>query len=234
MKGRHIFFAIITIILPFILLMNGVLLVFTPEFLQYEYKKPNFPDDPYGFTLDERIEYGTASVKYITDIMNQLPDEFLAGLEMKDGTPLYNDRELSHMKDVKTVFQRARAVMAAMVVFVILTAWLVSKKPDSLAGFLRALVLGSGLTLALIALIGIGILTGFDAFFDQFHHLFFTGDSWLFYANDSLIRLFPEPLWVDGFTMAAILTAIFAVLILVIAIMAGRKIRIKNKDVHGI
>ena len=234
MKGRHIFFAITAVILPFILMMNSVVLVFTTEFLQYEYKTPEFPEDPFGFTLDERIEYGSASVKYITNVLDKLPEDYLAGLKKKDGTPLYNERELSHMEDVKIVFQRSRAVMAAMVVFVIITAWLVSKKPDALLGFLRSLEVGSILTLALIVGVGFGIVTGFDAFFDAFHHLFFTGDSWLFYADDSLIRLFPEPLWVNGFTLAAILTAIFAVLILIITILAGRKIRIRKASLQNL
>ena len=128
------------------------------------------------------------------------------------------------MRDVKEVFQNARAVMAMMIVFIILTGWLVSRKPDSLPGFLKALSLGSCLTLALMAVIGFGIMTGFDAFFEQFHHLFFTGDSWLFYADDSLIRLFPEKLWSDGFTLAAILTGILAVLILLVSVMANRKL----------
>lgn len=225
MKGRHIFFVITAIILPFILLMNGVILVFTPEFLQYEYKKDNFPPDPYGFTLEERISYGTDSVHYITDVLNRDPDGFLKSLTKGDGTALYNERELSHMHDVRQVFQNSRAAMAAMIVFIIVTGWLVSKKPDSLPGFLRALSYGSLLTLFLLVLIFIGITTGFDAFFDGFHHIFFTGDSWLFYADDSLIRLFPEPLWEDGFALAALLTAVLALLLFIVSLMAWKKVR---------
>lgn len=224
MKGRYIFFAIVTVILPFVILMSAVTIVFTPAFLVQEYKKPEFPDDPYGFTLAERTEYGTASVNYITDVLNKIPDDYLAGLQMKDGTPLYNERELSHMQDVRDVFQTSRAVMACMIVFIILTGWLVSRRPDSLPGFLRTLIWGSSLTLFLIVLIGIAIITGFDAFFDGFHHLFFNGDSWLFYETDSLIRLFPEPLWVDGFSLAVTIAAITAVLILVLSLICRQKL----------
>ena len=229
MKGRYFFFAIVAIILPFVLLMNGVMLIFTAEFLQYEYKKPDFPDDPYGFTLKERMEYGSASVHYIIDVLNRDPDAELAGLQLKDGTPLYNERELSHMRDVRQVFGNARAVMAAMIVFIILTGWLVSKKPDSLPGFLRSLAWGSVLTILLIVLVFIGIMTGFDTLFENFHHLFFTGDSWLFYADDSLIRLFPEQLWIDGFTLAAILTGSLAFLVFLVSILARRKVSIIHR-----
>ena len=229
MKGRYIFFAVITIILPFVLAMGSVMLVFTPEFLQFEYRQPDFPEDPFGFTLEERMEYGTASVDYITGILNRDPDAFLESLKMKDGSPLYNERELSHMKDVRIVFQGCRAGMAAMIVFIILTIWLVSKRPDSLMGLLHGIGRGSALTLILIAAVGIGIVTGFDAFFDSFHQLFFNDGTWLFYESDSLIRLFPEKLWVDGFSLAAIFTGLMAFLLLLVSILAGKKVKIIQK-----
>lgn len=225
MKGRYIFFPITAIILPFILLMNSIVLVFTPRYLQHEYRSPDFPADPFGFTLEERIEYGTDSVNYIIDPADKYPDEFLAGLVKKDGSRLYNERELSHMKDVKDVFRTARTVMAIGIVFIILTGVLVTRKPHTLPGFLRALSAGSSLTILMILLVIIAILTGFDAFFESFHHLFFTGDSWLFYEDDSLIRLFPEPLWVNGFTLAAILTAVFALAVLLVTLWAAKKLR---------
>ena len=128
------------------------------------------------------------------------------------------------MLDVRIVFRNCRALMSAMIVFIVITALLVSQKPSALPGFLKALTLGSSLTLFLIILVGIGILTGFDAFFEAFHHLFFTGDSWLFYADDSLIRLFPEKLWVDGFSLSAGLTALFAGIILAVSVIFLRKL----------
>lgn len=229
MKGRHIFFAIVTIILPFVILMNGVILVFTENFLTYEYKTPDFPADPYGFTLEERIEYGTESVNYITNVLNKMPETYLADLKMKDGAPLYNEREVSHMADVKNVFQGCRALMGMMVIFIILTGWLVTRRPDSFPGFLRALAWGSSLTLLILILVGIGIYTGFDALFEGFHHLFFTGDSWLFYESDSLIRLFPEPLWINGFALAALLSGMLAFGILLLSLIGLKKVRSSRK-----
>ena len=86
MKGRHIFFTITALCLPFVLLMNAIILIFTPAYLVHEYKRPDFPPDPYGFTLEERIEYGTESVNYITDFSQKYHDNYLAELKMKDGS----------------------------------------------------------------------------------------------------------------------------------------------------
>jgi uncharacterized membrane protein len=57
-----------------------------------------------------------------------------------------------------------------------------------------------------IAIIGIAINPDlFFSFFTAFHHLFFTGDSWLFLFSDTLIRLFPIRFWQDAFLFAAII-----------------------------
>jgi integral membrane protein (TIGR01906 family) len=65
-----------------------------------------------------------------------------------------------------------------------------------------------GLAAALGLVAGVGILLNpnvFWQFFTLFHQVFFTGDSWLFYYSDTLIRLFPIRFWQDAFLWAAIL-----------------------------
>jgi integral membrane protein (TIGR01906 family) len=34
--------------------------------------------------------------------------------------------------------------------------------------------------------------------FEDFHRIFFKGDSWLFSTSDTLIRLFPQQFWFDA------------------------------------
>ncbi len=47
----------IVILVPFILIMTLVRLLLTPLFLQIEYRMPGFPLDPYGFTLQDRLQW---------------------------------------------------------------------------------------------------------------------------------------------------------------------------------
>jgi integral membrane protein (TIGR01906 family) len=94
-----------------------------------------------------------------------------------------------------------------LAVFLILAgglAWLAKGMPT----YWKAFSAGGYLTLGLIGLSLVGILVGFSGFFTGFHRLFFTGDTWLFQYNDSLIRLFPMKLWQDGFTAAGVLSGI--------------------------
>lgn len=221
MKLRKIFFGILIITLPFVFLMESVILFFTPSFLKSEYNNPAFPADPYGFTLEERTEYGSESILYITRNYN---DDFMRELTFADGTPLYNERELSHMRDVKVLYQTARTVLVCIVVFYVGLGWLVAKNPDSVPEFLKALKLGGMVTLGVMALILAGIIIDFDALFTAFHHLFFTGSTWLFYVDDSLIRLYPEKLWIDGFICVGLATVVMAVAVILITKQTEKKL----------
>lgn len=206
---------IITLVLPFFFIMTSVRILLTPAFLIAEYNMPGFPEDVYGFTKADRLYYGDISVKYLT---NSAGIDFLANVKMQDGNPLYNERELSHMLDVKNLVQSTLRiwiwVCAGLLVFGILSAtkrWM----PD----YWKAISRGGWFTLGIIALVLAAVMINFNALFTAFHQLFFTGGTWLFYYSDSLIRLFPIRFWQDAFILVGGLTIVMSVL----AVTLGRK-----------
>jgi len=71
---------------------------------------------------------------------------------------------------------------------------------------------GSLLTIFIFFLIFFIVIFAFDSFFQYFHQLFFAENSWLFYENDTLIRLYPEKLWIDGFLIVSVLTITTAII----------------------
>ena len=89
----------------------------------------------------------------------------------------------------------------------------------------KAIATGGWLTLGLIGLILAGTLINFDELFTQFHHLFFTGDTWLFYANDTLIRLYPLKLWSDAFIFMGVVTLVGIVLAIVGGTLAAKRVK---------
>ena len=76
----------------------------SPLFLQVEYNMPGFPEDNYGFTKEDRLRWAPFAVDYL---VNRADISYLGDLKFDDGTPLHNERELSHMHDVKGVTQGA-------------------------------------------------------------------------------------------------------------------------------
>lgn len=179
-----------------------------PFFLDYEYNLSNFPPDEFGFTTQDRFQWGKISLNYL---FNRQGIEFLQDLKFNDGTALYNDRELSHMLDVKVLVQAALKVWYAIIAFLFLV-WVFAQIIHAKKKFWRAVSFGGWLTIFFILLALAAILIDFDALFRDFHAIFFTADTWLFYINDTLIRLFPEKLWSDAFTFVGVFTLVGAVL----------------------
>ena len=89
---------LIPVVLPFFLLMCSIRMLLNPFFLDYEYNLPNFPADDFGFTTPDRLKWGKISLLYLT---NNESDDYLGTLKLDDGSPLFNQRELSHMLDVR-------------------------------------------------------------------------------------------------------------------------------------
>jgi integral membrane protein (TIGR01906 family) len=186
---------VISITVPLTLLLTGLRIFFTPPFAILESNMPGFPEDPYGFSKDDRIHWANLSLKYLN---NNVGIDFLGDLQFADGSPVFDERELSHMADVKIFFTTAMNLWLACLVFLVVVgilAWRVRR----LKSFWSAVSAGGWLTLGLLGIILATVFLNFNALFTAFHQLFFTGDTWLFYYSDTLIRLFPLRLWQDLF-----------------------------------
>lgn len=185
---------VVTFLVPFLLVMFGARLLMTPIFLQIEYRLPGFPADDFGFTLADRLQWSQPSVDYL---VNAAPISFLSDLHFANGQSIYNERELSHMSDVKAVVQKLLNLWYLDWVLLIcmgIWAWRGGWLPDYLAGIRR----GGFLTFFLLLGLGSFAAVSFWQFFSWFHSLFFSGDSWLFEFSDTLIRLFPLRFWQDA------------------------------------
>src|SRR5690606_16477506 len=92
--------SLVALLIPVALIGLGLRLLLTPLFLQIEYNMPYFPADEYGFTKQDRLKWAPYALDYLT---NSEDISYLGNLTFEDGTPLYNERELRHMVDVKAV-----------------------------------------------------------------------------------------------------------------------------------
>lgn len=197
---------LVTITFPFVLIMFSIRVLFTPLFLVVEYNMPGFPADPYGFSKEERLKWGSQSIQYL---FNSDGSEFLENLRFEDGTSIYNDREVSHMLDVKILVKQAlRWFYLILILYILIIIW--AKGKNQLHLLWDSASKGGWLTLGLIGAILAAVVISFDALFTAFHKVFFVGDTWLFYFSDTLIRLFPMRLWQDAFIFMGIITVVVA------------------------
>ncbi len=185
----------------------------------FEYAKPDFPPDPYGFTQAQRLELGTASIDFLNS--PQPPEEAVSMLEALrlPGTdrPLFNKYELSHMIDVKRLTDILwRVLLAAGIVVLGGTGGLLARRLTRRDGA-AALFVGGVLTTGLLVVLISMVLLSWRWFFIAFHDVFFPPGTWTFDWSDSLIRLFPDRFWFD----AGVLLVGGALALGVVVTMAG-------------
>jgi integral membrane protein (TIGR01906 family) len=199
-----------TFLTPIFLLGLGLRILLTPVFYNIEYRLPWFPSDPYGFTQEDRLHWAPYAVDYL---LNDADVSYLGDLTFEDGSPLYNERELSHMHDVKVVTQGALRVWYVTVVLMVgLGGWAKYGKPRRHGtgkwwqAFRAGLRRGGWLLIGLVTAIALFGAIAFWQLFTLFHALFFKGDTWLFEYSDTLIRLFPIQFWQDAFIWAGVIS----------------------------
>lgn len=202
------------IVFPILLVLLSVRLVMTPLFVSFEYHRADFPTDFYGFTREERLRYAPYALDYL---LNGEDIDYLADLTFTDGTPLYNERELRHMHDVKLVTQTAFGVALILGAAALAAAIFLARRRELRPVLAGSLLAGALLTLGIIAGIVAIAVVNWDFFFTRFHQLFFEGDTWTFAYSDTLIRLFPEQFWFDAALTIGVLTVLGALLALGIA-----------------
>lgn len=195
----------IVLSIPLLLMIGSARLVMNPAFLRFEYTRPGFPVDVYGFSPEDRLAYGPLGIEYI---LSGAPMSFLGDLRLPlelcylppataDDCPMFNPSELQHMYDVQVV---AQAIFLTGILLAITTGvFVVALYTTGYRHRLRMAVLqGSLLTLGIVATIVLLAITAWDQFFTLFHQLFFEDGTWRFFYSDTLIRLYPEQFWFDA------------------------------------
>jgi len=145
-------------------------------------------------------------------------EEYITLTVIKNGEPfeLFNQREVSHLKDVKGLIRLDYRVLLGTLIFALTYAgislfWRRKKYWRRLAW---GVVGGSGLTLLLMLALGVGALFNFEQLFIQFHLLSFTNEFWMLDPmSDYLIMLFPAGFWYDAAILCAGITAGLAVVL---------------------
>ena len=194
---------VIAIVVPPMLIVNGFRVLATDTFVRWELGRDGFPQDRYGLTHDQREALALTGLESIRPGSEGIV--LLERATLPDGSQAFDQRELSHMRDVRTLFGAAlRGQLVAALVIAALALGLARTRLRAVVP--RGLLGGALLTLAIAVLAVPFILLGFEDFFTRFHEVFFHGDSWRFSNTDTLIRLYPDLFWQDVSRLAAAIT----------------------------
>jgi integral membrane protein (TIGR01906 family) len=138
------------------------------------------------------------------------------------GSPVLEERERAHMRDVRGVFAAfAGLVVVAAVVLVALLAG--ARRMGHPERGWSAIERATRWLIGGIVVAGVVASVAFDAVFEIFHRLFFPGGSYTFDPRtDRLVQLFPFEFWSE--TTIAV-GAVIIVLALAVSVVSARRTR---------
>jgi len=175
------------------------------------------------FVAFEQNRSGAAAIAgYTPDELRRATDGILGDLYLGSsdfsvtvrGSPVLDDRERAHMRDVRSVFAGfwlAVALAAALLA-------VARVRSRGAAWFWRAVA--GGATALGIVVVGLGLVAtvAFDALFELLHRLLFPGGTYLFDPRtERLVQLFPFAFWFETSILLAGTIVVLAVAVRVIA-----------------
>jgi integral membrane protein (TIGR01906 family) len=194
---RQIAALLFIIALPVALVTTSVRIVMN-EPRVYQYATDHY--DTTATTGISRSELLRASGE-LRDYFNNGDDTIFIRVE-RNGQPvsLFNDRETAHLRDVKNLFQTSSRLEEGAILFImayVVTVFLWARE-GSVRRLAREVLISGLLGLAVVVLLGVFALTGFDTLWTRFHVVAFTNGNWEFDpATDHLIQMFPDDFWRD-------------------------------------
>jgi integral membrane protein (TIGR01906 family) len=185
---------IFVICLPVLLIASGIAWGFNSLWIyKYGFTKYNVSQAS-GLSPAELDKAARGMIAYFNS-----KDEYVHITLIKDGAPfeLFTEEEQIHLKDVKQLvwldYKIFFITLALVLAYSLVSLfWRQGRYRKQLA---RSILWGSGITISILALMGIGALFDFDQLFLQFHYLAFTNQYWS--AQGYMILLFGG-LWYDA------------------------------------
>lgn len=171
-----------------------------------------------GMSMEDLDKTTAMLLDYLNDRRDDLELQVEKWGEMK---PVFDDRETSHMVDVKNLYSFfAKVMYICLGAFIVIAAYLY--KIDGKARFFISAVQGykTSLVIAIILIVifASAFTIGFNSFWTLFHKVMFTNDLWLLDPRVStMINMYPLPFWLAMCTdilvrFAIIFFALFPVL----------------------
>lgn len=219
---KHIFFsAILGIALSLVILITSINYYtfndqyYKVKFNENEITKATGMEESELHRVIERIT-GYLSGRY--DDLNLMVD--IKGEQML----MFNDKEISHMVDVRKIFDDLSILRYILIAVLVLGTGFLYRKKRGNAHFYRIMTANGIFTVFVFLMLLIMVTTDFTKYFIKFHQMFFSNDLWILDpATDRLIQMLPESFFSDITVSIVSAYGIISVIIGVIGIYLLKK-----------
>jgi integral membrane protein (TIGR01906 family) len=185
--------------------------------------------NPWWVGFEQGRAQAAAWTGYPDAVLREVTDSVLADLVIGpqdfdvavDGAPVLDERERSHMRDVRTVFAGFFALAAILAEAAVIVAWRRRRSAALRRASWEAVLGGAVGLIAALVIGGVIAFVAFDTLFEVFHQLLFPGGSYDFDpSTEKLVQLFPFVFWQES---AIAVGAVAIVIAVVVALVAYRR-----------
>jgi hypothetical protein len=206
---------LIAILVPLVLLGNGVHVLAHDWFLRFEYGR--LAAEPYGLSTAQRTALARTALDSIVPFGGG--ERVLVEARLPSGRAAFDQKEVRHLHDVRQYLLGLYLVHAIGLVGLVALAFTQRTRPLLRTG----LVAGALLTLGIAGFVGLYVAVSPVGFLGGFHRFFFSGDSWRFAETETLRRLFPDRFWSHTAIGLGLLVGVQAAAVLAAALVWRRQ-----------
>ncbi|WP_026487443.1 TIGR01906 family membrane protein [Caldanaerobius polysaccharolyticus] len=202
------------------ILSNLQVVAFSDSFYKAEFKKYRVSEST-GISQEQLMVISKDIRDYLLGKRDDIDVTVKVAGEVK---PLFDRREIAHMKDVKDLFAKGFLVRNSFTVLLIMSVvYFVVAARTKLYQLMKWVAVVS---IGMIGIVFILLSMDFDRYFTYFHLIFFNNDLWLLDpSKEMLVNLFPQGFFSDAaFYVLAYYTAE-----LIIAVMACRILGVERR-----
>ena len=164
-------------VLIFVFVTNISIVCFDRDFYTKEYQKDNVSEAT-GMGYEDLSRATDGFLEYLEGTRDSINTEVTIKGETR---PVFNEREESHMVDVRALYWGAKTVsyICAVVGVLLAISQFALNRRYALTGILRGYLIGNIVFFAILAILAVYAISDFNTFWTSFHQLFFTNDLWL-------------------------------------------------------
>jgi len=178
-------------------------------------------------TTQDQLDYIN---KEFTDYLKFRRDNLYINIELKDEVvTVFNEKEISHMKDVKDLFAISYGLIIAGFIVLVITIYYNIKK-NRYDFIYKTVKTSLFITTLIVISFAIIFTTSFDTFWHYFHKVFFTNDLYLLNPKtDFLIQIMPLDFFIKISIRILSSFYIMHVLLLILSKL-GAVLHVKNRS----
>jgi integral membrane protein (TIGR01906 family) len=196
---------VIAVATAFVILAVTIPLFLNPLWVSFEQGRA----EAAAWTGFSETDLHAATGSILSDLVIGPPDFDVAIA----GTPVLDERERQHMRDVRGVFIGFFAVALVLGLAAVVIAAR-RRGAAARAATWRAVWGGAVGLIATLVVVGVVSFVAFDTLFEVFHQIFFAGGSYTFDpATERLVQLFPFAFWQETAIVLGIVAIALALLV---------------------